>query len=209
MKAEFSEKFIAHIWQRQLVTNLVTDAGEQLQIIYPGRVSHDSGCDFQDAVFTIDGKVIKGDVEIHVKSSQWYSHGHHQDPKYNSIVLHVVMWHDSQCPILLQNGKTVSTIYLNPFLSSSLNELGHQADLSRYPLPSCQEATGHPNRESLNKLLDAAGEERFVAKITSFQKALVEEEAGQVLFRGIARALGYAKNTEPFEELTIDYSSAS
>ena len=202
MKTEISEKLITHIWQHQLVTNLVTDAGEQLQIIHPGRTSNDSGCDFRDAAFAIDGKVIKGDIELHVKSSQWYSHGHHRDPKYNNIVLHVVMWHDSQPPALLQNGKSVPTVCLSSFLSNSLNELSHRADLPRYPLASCPAAMRHSNSESLNKLLTAAGEERFAAKITSFQKALNKEEAGQVLFRGIARALGYAKNTEPCEELT-------
>lgn len=202
MKTQISEKLITHIWQRQLVTNLVTDTSEQLQIIHPGRASNDSGCDFRDAVFAIDGKVIKGDIELHVKSSQWYSHGHHRDPKYNNIVLHVAMWHDSQSPTLLQNGKTVPTVCLSSFLSNSLNELNHRADLSRYPLPSCPEAMRHLNAESLNKLLTVAGEERFATKITSFQKALNKEEARQVLFRGIARALGYAKNTEPCEELT-------
>ena len=90
MNTDIPEKTIALIWQGQLVASLLTDAGEQLQIIHPGRVSSGSGCDFTDAVFAIDGKVIKGDIEIHVKSSQWYSHGHHRDPKYNNIALHVV-----------------------------------------------------------------------------------------------------------------------
>jgi len=50
-------------------------------------------------------------------------------------------------------------------------------------------------------LLTAAGEERFTAKTGSFSKALNEEAAGQVLYRGIARALGYAQNVTPCEEL--------
>ena len=83
MNTDVPEKTIALVWQRQVVANLVTDAGEQLRIVYPGRTSNGSGCDFTDAVFTIDGKVVEGDIEIHVKSSQWYSHGHHRDVKYN------------------------------------------------------------------------------------------------------------------------------
>ncbi len=201
MNPDMSEKIIALIWQRQLVASLVTDAGEQLQIIHPGRVSSGSGCDFTDAVFAIDGKVIKGDIEIHVKSSQWYSHGHHQDAKYNNIVLHVVMWRDSQSPTLLQNGNTVPTICLGSFLGDSLGKLRHQPYVSNYPLPSCPQATRFSNTESLSKLLTAAGEERFAAKTTYFHTALNREEAGQVLFRGLARALGYARNAKPCEEL--------
>ena len=201
MKTDISEKLVAHIWQHQLAPNLSTDAGEQLQVIYPGRISNGSGCDFRDAVFTIDNKVIKGNIEIHVKSSQWYSHGHYRDPKYNSIVLHVAMWHDSQSPTLLQNGRTIPTVCLSPFLSNSLDELGRRASLTFYPLPSCLEAPRYSGTESLIKLLTAAGEERFAAKISSFHKTLGEEEAGQVLFRGIARALGYVKNAESCEKL--------
>ena len=202
MNTNVSEKTIALIWQRQLIASLVTDAGEQLKIIYPGRISSGSGCDFADAVFTIDGEVIKGDIEVHVKSSQWYSHGHHQNVKYNNIVLHVVMWRDSQSPTLLQNGKTVPTICLSSFLGNSLDKLNHQPHSSRYPLPSCPRATRFSNAGSLSRLLTAAGEERFAAKISSFHTALNQEEAGQVLFRGLARALGYAQNAKPCEELT-------
>ena len=200
MKTEVSEKLIADIWQRQVITDLVTDAGQQLQIIYPGRASNCSGCDFLDAVFSIDGKVIKGDIEIHVKSSQWYSHGHNQDPKYNRIVLHIAMWHDSRSPTLLQNGKTIPTVCLSSFLGNSVDKF-HRADLRRHPLPSCPQAREYLNTACLNRLLATAGEKRFAAKKTSFQIALNEDEAGQVLFRGIARALGYANNTEPCEEL--------
>jgi len=38
----------------------------------------------------------------------------------------------------------------------------------------------------------------FQAEILCFAQ---KEEAGQVLFRGMMRALGYAKNTKPFENL--------
>jgi len=201
MKAGISEKLVAHIWQHQLITNLVTDAGDQFHIIYPGRVSSDGGCDFRDAVFVAGGRVIKGNIEVHVKSSQWYSHGHHQDPKYNNIVLHVAMWHDTQSSILLQNGATIPTICLGSFLCDSLDEICRLTVSSRYSAFPCPEAIRNPNTEFLKILLSAVGEERFATKASLFQKTLAEEEAGQVLFRGIARALGYAKNTESFEEL--------
>lgn len=201
MKTEVSEKLIARIWERQLITDLVADIGQQIRIIYPGRSSNGSGCDFQDAVFIADGKVVRGDIEIHVKSSHWYSHGHHQDPKYNNIVLHIAMWHDSQSPTLLQNGKAIPTVCLSPSLGKSLDKLSHRAGFWRHLPPSCPQAKKHSNRASLKELLTVAGEKRFAARITSLRIALNEDEAGQVLFRGIARALGYAKNAEPCEEL--------
>jgi len=201
MKTQVSEKLIARLWQSQPVKSLVTDKGEQFQAIYPGRASHNSGCDFKDAVFTLNGQMISGDVEIHVRSSQWYSHGHHRDPKYNNIALHVVCWHDNQSPTTLQNGKTVPTICLSPFLGHHSDGLNQHLDLPANSSFSCPEAKRYSNSDSLNKLLTLTGEERFMAKATLFRQALEKEEAGQVLFRGIARALGYTQNAEPCEEL--------
>ena len=201
LKTVVSEKLVADIWQCRMVTDMVTDAGEEVHIIYPGRKSSEGGCDFQDAIFTIGGKPAAGNVEVHVRSAQWYSHGHHRDPKYNSIALHVVMWHDCKSAILLQCGDIVPTICLSSFLTQPLNEVYRQTRVSRCLRFSCPEAASHSTKSSLLKLLDVAGQERFVAKIASFREVLIREEADQVLFRGIARALGYAKNTVPFEEL--------
>lgn len=200
MNTEVTERLIARIWQHKLVTELVADNGEQLHLIHPGRSSNASGCDFQDAVFAINGKRATGNVEVHVKSSQWQSHGHHRDPKYNNIALHIVWWHDSQAPTRLQNGKAVPTICLGSFLSSTLNDLNNRINLSGNSLTSCP-AVRHSNADSLNKLLAAAGEERFAGKIASFRNAINKEDAGQVLYRSITRALGYAKNAGPCEKL--------
>jgi len=200
MNTQISEKLIARIWQHQLVANLVTDSCEPFQAIYPGRANQTSGCDFKDAVFTIKGQIISGDAEMHVKSSQWYSHGHHRDPKYNNIALHVVWWHDNKSPTMLQNGKTVPTICLSPFLSYPSDEL-NRLELSGNFSISCPEAERHSNSDSLNKLLTFAGEERLASKAALFRQALEKEEAGQVLFRGIVRALGYAQNAGLCEEL--------
>jgi len=201
MKTQVSEKLITRLWQCQLVNSLVADNGEQFQTIYPGRVNHNRGCDFKDAVFTLNGQTISGDVEIHVRSSQWYSHGHHRDPKYNNIALHVVCWHDNQSPTTLQNGKTVPTICLSPFLGNHSDGLNQHINLSGDFSYSCPEAKRYSNSDSMNKLLTLTGEERFMAKAALFRQALEKEEAGQVLFRSIARALGYAQNAEPCEEL--------
>jgi len=201
MKTQFSEKIISRLWQCQPANSLVTDNGERFQTIFPGRVSHNRGCDFKDAVFTLNGQMISGDVEIHVKSSQWYSHGHHRDPKYNNIALHVVCLQDNQSPTMLQNGKTVPTICLSPFLCHSSDELNQHLDLWENSSFSCPEAKRYSNPGSLNKLLTFAGEERFAAKAALFRQALEKEGAGQVLFRGIVRALGYAQNADPCEKL--------
>src|SRR4030042_1611775 len=198
MKIKITERHISNLWQSHLIRYPVADTGERPYIIFPGRVSNTSGCDFKDAVFTVNGRLISGNIEVHCRSSQWQSHGHHQDPKYNNIVLHVVWQRASQPLTLLQNGQAVPTICLGSFINSPLEEL---VNVPANFQSSCPAASRHLNTDNLNVLLTAAGVKRFKSKITSFRKALNKEDAGQVLYRGIARALGYAQNAEPCQEL--------
>ena len=91
---KITESEIVKIWQHHLPgrAGLVTEDGELIRIVYPGRINDDRGADFRDAIIATGGGLVKGDVEIHVKSSDWQSHQHHHDPAYNRVILHVVMW---------------------------------------------------------------------------------------------------------------------
>ena len=95
MLSTFSERQIVKIWQQLSLngTELNTERGEPLKIIYPGRINDDRGADFRDAVIATSRGLTKGDIEIHVKSSDWQAHRHHHDQVYNRVILHVVMCH--------------------------------------------------------------------------------------------------------------------
>jgi len=200
-RMQFSEKQVALIWQQIVGKELISTNGEPIEVIYPGRANGDHGPDFRDAVVVSKYNLIQGDVEIHVKSDDWYSHEHHCDAKYNNIILHTVMWHDCHTPTLLQNGKSVPVLCL-------AQALQHQAYLLPRQLP-CFQILNHMDKQTLGKLLNTAGEERFKQKAMRFQTEILrldsngikKAEAGQVLYRGVMRALGYAKNTKSFEEL--------
>ena len=203
-RIKFPEKQAALIWQQVVGKELISTEDELVSVIYPGRTNGDNGPDFRDAVIANEFHLTKGDVEVHVKSSDWYSHEHHADAAYNNVILHVVMWHDCNSATLLQSGKPVPVLCL-------AKALRHQAYLLPQQLP-CFQILDHVDRQTLEKLLNTAGEERFKQKAMHFQAELKQEEAGQarlpknlfggqVLFRGMMRALGYAKNTKPFEDL--------
>jgi len=192
-RIKFSEKQAVLIWQQVVGKELTSSEEELFSVIYPGRTNGDNGPDFRDAVIVNKSHLTKGDVEVHVKSSDWYSHKHHADAEYNNVILHVVMWHDCNSATLLQSDKPVPVLCL-------AKALRHQAYLLPYQLP-CFNILDHVDRQTLGKLLNTAGEERFKQKAMHFKAELEQEEAGQVLFRGIMRALGYAKNTKPFEDL--------
>ena len=197
MVIRITERLISHLWQSHLVRHAVADTGQWIHIVFPGRVSNRSGCDFSDAVININGLAVCGDVEVHVKSSQWQSHRHHQDPKYNNIVLHVVWEQDINAATRLQNGKYIPTVCLGSLIFQPLDELVSLPSSSS----ACPVAGRHSNDAVLSTLLTAAGLKRFRAKVASFDKALNKEDAGQVIYQGIARALGYTQNAPQFQEL--------
>jgi len=198
---QITENLVILIWQNQIVNDLFTDMGEHVQVIFPGRVCTNGGCDLQDAVFVIEGEVMVGNIEVHVKSSYWYRHGHNKDSRYNDILLHVVMWHDCLSDTVLQNGKVIPTISLSAFLAYPLSSLNGRVKLRRRRLFACPAIDRHLAGKSLVELLNATGKERFNIKAALIREDLIEQNAGQVLFRNISRALGYDKNTVPFETL--------
>ena len=198
-----SERWVVAIWQRSLTgrTDLVTEEGEPIQIVYPGRINDDRGADLLDAVIISRRGLIKGDIEVHVKSSSWWGHRHHQDPTYNRVILHVVFWHDTGTAINLQNGQKVPPLALNRFINNQTDRHVNPAYLSTDRYLPCRRAVGRRNAGVMGELLDMAGEERFLAKAACFQATLAETEASQSLYQGIMGALGYTKNKLPLIEL--------
>ena len=199
MKKGIRESLLAQIWGCQLIKKdvLLTSGGEKVEVVYPGEENRDSGPDFCDARIVIDNRLLRGDIELHVTSSNWQAHGHHKDPGYNGVILHVTMWDDAGEASLLHNGKRVPVLALHPYLSGSLEEVRHGLK----PDEPCHQAVERCGKTTVVELLDKAGEERFHSKVERFRAGLATKEAGQVLYEGLMRALGYAKNKESFEEL--------
>jgi len=197
------ESLVVKIWQNQLLAraDLTTAGGEPVRIIYPGRKNDDRGADFRDAVIATSQGIIKGDIEVHVKSSHWQAHRHHQDPAYNRVILHVVLWHDGEAATCLQNGGTAPTLALDKYLG---NPISHWAKLvhppAGYSMPCCKRVKDLTS-DSLAQFMDRAGEERFWAKAAQFQAQLSQTEASQCLYQGVMGALGYAKNKPPMLKL--------
>ncbi|MCS7001422.1 MAG: DUF2851 family protein, partial [Dehalococcoidia bacterium] len=69
----------------------MTSDQRDVTVVYPGRRVGGPGPDFRDAILAFpDGQILRGDIEIHVRAADWTAHGHHRDPAYNGVVLHVV-----------------------------------------------------------------------------------------------------------------------
>lgn len=87
------EDILQFVWQYKLLAKsaLKTRKGEPLLILSPGQLNKDAGPDFLFAKIKIGDEVLAGHVEIHVHASDWKKHGHHLDPAYRNVILHVFL----------------------------------------------------------------------------------------------------------------------
>ena len=198
-----SESQVIKIWQHQLLdrTGLITEDGEPIEIVYPGRINDDQGADFRDAVIATSRGLIKGDIEIHVKSSGWREHRHHRDVVYNRVVLHVVLWHNTRMATNLCNGRKVPILALDKYIKIPISQWSNLVCSSVTLNMPCFKAGRCLTADSMAGFLDRAGEERFLAKAARFQTDLAQMEASQSLYQGIMGALGYSKNKLPMLKL--------
>lgn len=95
---KIDEEQLHYIWLNRLLkkTSACSVAGKTIEIIDPGKLNTDAGPDFFNAKIKIDGLLLAGNVEIHLKSSDWIRHNHQSDKSYDKIILHAVLQHDRE-----------------------------------------------------------------------------------------------------------------
>ena len=111
------EDFLHYIWRYKKfdVSKLKTTNGDVLSIVSVGEYNQNAGPDFFNAQLKIDEQLWAGNVEVHVKSSDWYLHNHETDPNYDNVILHVVWEHDTD--IYRKDNSVIPTLELKPYVS--------------------------------------------------------------------------------------------
>jgi hypothetical protein len=192
---------------------LTTDDGRRLEVVSPGWWNVEGGPDFVRAEFLLEGSGrVAGDVEVHTVASAWNAHGHQQQPEYNDVALHVVLWNDRDEPVRTHEGRAIPQLTLSRFIAEDLEELVEIVDgedepaPARWPAPEgryCGRAwrAGDIDAQWLGRLLDAAGDHRVVTRAAGFRDLFQNHPREQVLYERIAEALGYKNNRMPFMQL--------
>ena len=98
--------------------------GRRLEIIAPGAWNLLGGPDFHGAQLRIDGREVRGDVEVHFHASDWRAHGHRTNPSYQGVGLHVLLFPPgkSELPVLGSDDLEIPTLVLLPLLHRDLEE---------------------------------------------------------------------------------------
>lgn len=191
--------------------SLRTLDGEALRVVSPGWWNVEEGPDFLLAELAFgNGPIQRGDAEIHLHASGWYDHGHHQNPAYNQVILHVVLWNDREDDFVVnQAGRPVRQLVIEDNLEEDLGELMDRLAHEDFPQPAsptaglCQQFLKEEKVSEtwVADFLDDAGDERILRKGRALARRAVETGDDQAFYESFMAALGYKKNKEAFENL--------
>ncbi|CAM4316601.1 DUF2851 family protein [Gillisia hiemivivida] len=204
------EDFLHYLWKFKKFdfSKAITTSNSNITILDIGTHNHLSGPDFFNAKIEIDHQLWAGNVEIHLKSSDWYLHRHETDPNYDNVILHVVWEDDSE--VFRKDNSAIPTL--------ELKELVHPDSLDKYrslllngskKWINCEKDFHLFDDFSMNNWLERVYFERLEKKSIKIMEMLKSTENNweEVLFKLLFRNFGLKVNTDAFESIanSIDF----
>lgn len=177
-------------------TEFSTVEGQRLAIRDFGVWNHASGPDFTGCAIQLEGKTLRGDIELDPDVRDWERHGHGANPHYEGVVLHLFTQQPEPRVFTRTAGhREVSQVLLTPDMLASTARPRHQAEAR---LGRC----AHPLREmseaAVGSLLEAAAQYRLQRKSEKLHALIRLHGREQAVFQCLAAALGYRNNQRPF-----------
>lgn len=173
------ERFLRHIWSRQYLnsSSLCTTDRTPVRVISAGELNDEEGPDFLDARIRIGPTTFRGDVEIHRNVADWLHHQHHHDPRYNRVILHVVLESGQDMPPTVSvSGRIIPTLVLEPFLPESVHSVWKKTVLDeqarRQFKIKCFEVNRSVEPHLLQSWLTKLARERLELKVRRFDERL-------------------------------------
>lgn len=191
-------EFLLHYaWQHRLCgERFTTQAGECVEVIDPGVHNLGAGPDFFNAKVRIGGVTWAGNIEIHVRTSDWHRHGHSQDPAYRNVILHVVGEADAE--VDGPDGKPIPQICITvpPEVLANYREL-----LAEENYPPCYRVIPSVPAVSIRSWLSRLTVERLEHKMQRIEQCLARTAGDweRAFFITLARGFGFGTNADTFE----------
>lgn len=196
------EDFLHYLWRlaRFDLRDLVTTEGEALTIQHFGHHNTDAGPDFDEARVRIGGLQWAGKVEMHVKSSEWYDHGHEQDPAYDGVILHVVL--DEDQIVYRRDGSRIPCLELNGRIPAGVRGTYWRLMHNESWVP-CQDRVLEVAAPVRTIWLQRVLAERLNRKMADFSIRLenCQRDWEEAFYRSLARAMGGKVNAQAMEML--------
>ena len=193
------EQLLHYTWMHRLfpLRELRTTDGRLLEVLNPGIHNTDAGPDFTGAKIKLDGAEWAGNVELHLKTSDWFRHHHDADPAYENIILHVACEVDQ--PLFYPNGQPIPQLQLPvpAFVHDNFDTLS-RSDVR----PRCRGVVGDLPLFLVHNWMTTLTLQRFeerARQIMQRRESLDKDWEG-TLFVTLARSFGFGINGDAFEQ---------
>lgn len=211
----FSEKLLQQIWARGDFSHahLRTTDGRLLRIVRPGRWNTLGGPDFRAARLRwADGPEVEGDVELHLRAGDWAAHRHAQDPAYDRVCLHVVLFPPAPGHATRgAAGREIPILALLPLLHHDLEEYAAEAAIERLagrPLLKTVEMLRHLTLADVRTELRAQADRRWRQKVDFARLRMERLGWREACHHAALEILGYRFNRAPMLRLATAHPLA-
>ncbi len=195
-----NEKLLQYLWNFKIFNSFDFKdmEGNELEILDFGKWNFDSGPDFLFGKIKFKNLILAGNIELHVKSSDYIFHQHSGNPEFENLILHVVFNHDMEIEEL--NKKNIPTLELKNYIDQNLL-WKYESLLNENQFIPCA------NLFEASKIPFQFAEETLFKKLD--EKSLEIEESLRinknnyeaVLFQNLAYAFGLKVNSLIFRQI--------
>lgn len=194
------EDFLHYVWKFQKLQrgSLRTVSDETVHIHNPGRHNLNAGPDFFNARLEIGGQMWAGNVEIHLKASDWYAHHHETDAAYENVILHVVWEYDAD--IYRKDGSVIPTLTLQEYVPKTILEQYRKLIHKSNKWIPCEADLPYIDDFVIQNWLERLYFERLERKEKQLNEALKKSKNHweELLFRFLCKNFGLKINGESF-----------
>ncbi|WP_304144054.1 DUF2851 family protein [Mesoflavibacter zeaxanthinifaciens] len=194
------EDFLHYLWKYKKfeTTNLLTTNGEVVSVKNFGSHNLNTGPDFFNAQIIIGDQLWAGNVEIHIKSSDWFVHNHEVDTNYDNVILHVVWQHDTD--VFRKDNSAIPTLVLKDYVHLSALNNYQKLFSSNTTWINCENDINQIPDFVINNWLERLFFERLEQKAEVINTVLEQSKNNweAVLFKLLAKNFGLKVNGDAF-----------
>ena len=204
------EDFLHYIWKHKKFrfNNLETTTGESIVVTSVGQHNFNSGPDFFNAKIKVGDQLWAGNVEIHIKSSDWFLHSHEQDKAYDNVILHVVWEDDTE--VFRKDNTPIPTLQLKDAVDVTMLNNYKKLFAKQNKWINCENDFPSTDDFVLTNWLERLYLERLERKSETINTLLVasKNDWESVFFKMLTKNFGLKVNGESFFSLgqSIDFS---
>lgn len=195
-----TEDLLHFVWKYRSFKyfGLRTSNNDVVEIVDPGTENLNAGPDFFNAKIKIADTIWAGNIEMHLKSSDWFVHGHHTNSAYDNVILHVVVQNDK--PAINHAGKEIPTLVVDypTELEDNLNKM-----LASKSWIACSDQISQLEQLEMSTILQRLMVERLESKTKAIsdEVELCNGDWEEAFYRSITRCFGLTVNSFPAELL--------